>query len=545
MGFYRALTIALIVSASALSVFADDGAGHRADSLIQAFDSQKGQEAARSARLFFDLLEEEGFTDGEIDFPAEGRAGTDAVRALTWYWAGEWYFDRQDYHKSLEYSQKAMKVCKGGGDLLLEADCANILSILHFRKSDYPAALKFAKRTLEIGRELEDISRITSSLNTIAGICLAARQPAEGEKYILEAIRLCEQEKDSVKLAVRCGMAAEIYHGMGQDGKSLEYSTRAYEIDKARGRQDKAAIRLAQMAVAHQATGNPGQAQSCLEEAMPVLKEAGNLQSWAISSNLLGEILLEKGETKEAARCFREALEIFSERHDSYNESRSRLGLSKSLLSSDPAESAKQMHLYSELRDSLYDSEMNMGLNEMHARFQNDRLQAERDSYRTRTKVLVAGFGIFIILASAYILLFRRRQREKIPAPEESTVEPSAVDAPEESLPEKTEESEFMENLEGQIRQEMVSGRVDFEVIASRMCISRAHLNRKVKAATGGTTSDLVNSIRISTAKELLRTTSLPVWEIAEKCGVNDPAYFSTLFKKIVGMSPVQFRNSK
>ena len=126
----------------------------------------------------------------------------------------------------------------GPDPLLLEADCSNLISILYFRKSDYPSSLEYARRTLKLGRQLNDISRITYSLNTLAGICLASRQPAEGEKYILEAIRLCQQENDSLKLAVRCGMAAEIYHGMGKFDKSLEFSKRAYEIDTATGRTE-------------------------------------------------------------------------------------------------------------------------------------------------------------------------------------------------------------------------------------------------------------------------------------------------------------------
>ena len=107
------------------------------------------------------------------------------------------------------------------------------------------------------------------------------------------------------------------------------------------------------------------------------------------------------------------------------------------------------------------------------------------------------------------------------------------------------EESEFIENLGALIREAMDSGKVDFEEIASRMCISRTHLNRKVKSITGGTTSDLVLSYRIAKAKELLLSTDLPVWEVAEQCGISDPAYFCTLFKKAVGKSPGQLRKER
>ena len=563
------LAAAFLTAVGATVLPASEDVGSTVDSLLLAFDSQKGEDSRRTASLFFELLEQEEFSNGKIELPAESRS----LKALTWYWAGEWYFDCQDYDRSMEYSLKAMKLSKFHPDPLLEADCASILSILHFRRSDYPKAMEYAERTLEIAREQKDISRISTSLNTLAGICLASRQPAQGEAYILEAIHLCEQGKDSLKLAIRCGMAAEIYHSMGENRKSLEYSQRAYALDSLSGRTDKAAIRLAQMADACYALGEHTKAKACLEKAMPVLKEAGNLQSWAISANLYGEILLESGETSEAETYFREALKIFSLRRDRYNESRSRHGLSKSLLESDPAESARQMQIYSSLRDSLYDSEMNMGLNEMHARFQNGRLRSERDSYR-RSLILLSALLVLIALATAsYIFIRRRRlmntaetsagspasdsdntgrQEQSTQAEQsgqstqaEQEQSPQAEQGEESRQCEQSEDSEFIENLGALIREAMDSGKVDFEDIASRMCISRTHLNRKVKSITGGTTSDLVLNYRIAKAKELLLTTDLPVWEVAEQCGISDPAYFSTLFKKAVGKSPGQLRKER
>ena len=112
-------------------------------------------------------------------------------------------------------------------------------------------------------------------------------------------------------------------------------------------------------------------------------------------------------------------------------------------------------------------------------------------------------------------------------------------------VPESIADSEFMEKLGACIGQAMKSGKIDIEEIASRMCISRTHLNRKVKSITGQTTSDLVLSYRISEAKDLLLNTGLPIWEVAERCGIQDPAYFSTLFRKAVGKSPAQFRNDR
>lgn len=47
---------------------------------------------------------------------------------------------------------------------------------------------------------------------------------------------------------------------------------------------------------------------------------------------------------------------------------------------------------------------------------------------------------------------------------------------------------------------------------------------------------------RLETAENLLKTTTLPVSEVARLSGFSDPAYFSRLFQSRVGLSPLQFR---
>lgn len=48
--------------------------------------------------------------------------------------------------------------------------------------------------------------------------------------------------------------------------------------------------------------------------------------------------------------------------------------------------------------------------------------------------------------------------------------------------------------------------------------------------------------IRLSRAKELLARTDVPVAGMARRVGYEDPAYFSRLFSRRVGMAPVRFR---
>lgn len=69
------------------------------------------------------------------------------------------------------------------------------------------------------------------------------------------------------------------------------------------------------------------------------------------------------------------------------------------------------------------------------------------------------------------------------------------------------------------------------------------YLSVMFKKETGCSVTDYIRQLRISTAQELLRSTSMPVGQIAETVGYEDPLYFSRIFQKKVHQSPRKYRN--
>lgn len=68
--------------------------------------------------------------------------------------------------------------------------------------------------------------------------------------------------------------------------------------------------------------------------------------------------------------------------------------------------------------------------------------------------------------------------------------------------------------------------------------------NRFTKEA-GETFSEYLTGIRVQKAKELLRTTSFKVYEVAEMVGYNNVEHFNRMFKKVTGQSPTKYRKSE
>ena len=85
--------------------------------------------------------------------------------------------------------------------------------------------------------------------------------------------------------------------------------------------------------------------------------------------------------------------------------------------------------------------------------------------------------------------------------------------------------------------------KVSLQEIADIVSLSPTHLSRIIKKDTGESYVDLFNNIKINIALKLLKNTNLKVYEVANKVGIDNYAYFYQLFKKVTGTSPTEYNN--
>ncbi len=83
------------------------------------------------------------------------------------------------------------------------------------------------------------------------------------------------------------------------------------------------------------------------------------------------------------------------------------------------------------------------------------------------------------------------------------------------------------------------------QTVAGHIHMSRNYFSVLFKRHIGQNFIDYVIDLRIKKAKELLRNTSLKVYEVADQSGFKDVKYFSKLFKKLTGISPADFRTTQ
>ncbi len=91
---------------------------------------------------------------------------------------------------------------------------------------------------------------------------------------------------------------------------------------------------------------------------------------------------------------------------------------------------------------------------------------------------------------------------------------------------------------------ENIKTELELEKVASNFGLSVYYFSRTFKEVTGINFSDYINKCRIDIAKELLSNGEMNVKEVCYKDGYNDPNYFSKVFKKYEGVSPVNYKEA-
>lgn len=80
--------------------------------------------------------------------------------------------------------------------------------------------------------------------------------------------------------------------------------------------------------------------------------------------------------------------------------------------------------------------------------------------------------------------------------------------------------------------------------LARRLKLTPRTLNRRFRQATGLSPQAYLQGVRINHAKELLRHSNLGIAEIAWRLGLQDASYFSQLFRRHCGVSPLRYREA-
>ena len=92
--------------------------------------------------------------------------------------------------------------------------------------------------------------------------------------------------------------------------------------------------------------------------------------------------------------------------------------------------------------------------------------------------------------------------------------------------------------------EEHYAQKLTLQEVADKCYVSQWHLSKLINKYTANTFYELLNNVRIEKAKALLNDPKLKIGDIVDMVGYSDAAHFSRVFKRIVGVSANEYRNT-
>ena len=535
--------------------------GGKIGSLAEAYakcESTGGR--LRLANDFFNYLLEIDYIEEPIRFPAGSHI--DSVDVNVYFYVAEWYYGEGDYMSAISYCLRATH-CMGVVDDRSKSDVYSLLGAAYFRISAYEKAAEALNRSYRLDKEAGDFDRMSSTLNSIGSVLVAAGKPREAEKYILEAIAANSLTDNLSRRAVLLGTASELYRSLDDAEQALDFAQKALLTERKLGDSARIGVRLSQLASAQLSLSKVDDARRSLDEAIPLLHRSGNRHSWGICQNQLGDILASEGKNQEAAARYRVAAKLFLSQGDKYNELHAREGLYQAMKDTDPSEAMVHMERAMLLRDSIYQTETAEAISRYNAIYHNDILQKENEQIVRRNHTFLAATAVSFALLLALIILAvfftYRRHRRKVKNYEQDITslqdQVSEVSQKYQNVVADTmrnleqltdDDREFLQDLSDHIIASAGRGVTDIEAIAAEMHISTSTLRRRLSQTLSVTPKAYIQQVRMQQARYLLQNYSdLTVAQIADRCGYTQLPNFTRAFKNFYGIMPSAVRTQK
>lgn len=504
-----------------------------------------------------------------------GSSGTSALNADTttlylYLDSANHLFAKADYKQSLVMGKQALEM----GEELRDTDA--ICEALSTLTSDYQqtgmvdSAINTARRLLEIDKIGGDAEYLSSDYNNLAFIYVARKQYDTARELTEMAIKKEKEVEGSPNLAVRYGLASEVWLGLSNDGKhadsiqlreqSLSYINMAYDLEEGKKDTLHTGRRLSQRGDVLLAMNRTTEAAQDYRKAISLLEHAGERHSLAITYRQLGSMLLSQQKKDEAIPLLEKGAAIMKESHELESLMKTYDKLQHAYRGIDEQKANEYLILYAQAKDSIYTLESARSLSEFQALYDTEKEKEKADQKQRQlilTLVLCSlGFIAFIALVVWLNMLLRRRKRHnqqlheeiqqliiQMEEQQEQFLQQMKQEEPAPASPANEADNQFMESINKAIFHIMGNKEVTAENVASELCITSQQLRRRIKTIKDTTPLAYITSIRMGYARQLLsERQDLSIEQVGLLCGYNEATHFTRAFKKETEMTPSQFR---
>ncbi|WP_075591032.1 tetratricopeptide repeat-containing sensor histidine kinase [Labilibacter marinus] len=197
------------------------------------------------------------------------------------------------------------------------------LEVRYRNRSEYANAIKYADKAIEIGRNLNDNSRLANYINMAAVVYRRVDENKQALEMHMEAMELAESVGDSFQIAVSLNGIGNVYLGLKRHHASVEYFKKSFQIAVARGNVLGQAINSNNIGEALKLANDLDSALVYFYQSLDYNTQLGSKVGQAICYNSIGDAYRLKKDYSQALKYLKRALILNKETRDRINVSTS------------------------------------------------------------------------------------------------------------------------------------------------------------------------------------------------------------------------------
>lgn len=240
------------------------------------------------------------------------RAGDPRGRADVLNGIGNVHWRRGQYPDAMRCHLRALETQRAEGDRLGEGMSLNALGNVSYHLGDYGQALDYYQASLKVREEIGDRVGVAYCLNNIGNIHGQLGESRRALEHMLQALAI-KEGADPQAAGISMLNVGSAYADLGDDARALEYMERAAVRLRETGARDAEATCLRDVGRVHERRGDVGPALDCYRASLEITRALGARVSEAETLIRLGALRVRTGEPDAGLADLHEALEMVSE----------------------------------------------------------------------------------------------------------------------------------------------------------------------------------------------------------------------------------------
>ncbi len=368
-------------------------------------EASSSQKKNLATKIIQRLIEEDVFYTPPS--PVRPDMPSDTLDALVYYGAHCHAFCHNDFSRCITFGEKAIPLLQGKHPSLYTNVLSNIAR-LYQDKGERPQALEWAEKAVKACKESGDDRELSRVYTTLSYIYVSLHKGELALDYALEAIDASHRSGDTLLIHNLYNAVCDSYAEKGDYQESIKYGKLAVNAAKNRGsRPSIIASHLSLLGYAYYKADDINAASKVLDEAFQLIEQESISAQSIAPYQYKAMVLFKQNRVDEAVQYLHKAIEMAKERGNLRDECNIQFTLYQSLREINPTEALKALERHTELRDTIYNEELQQSISEAEASFHNEQLKKDKETAENRNRlILITSIIVALLLIGIIGMLF-------------------------------------------------------------------------------------------------------------------------------------------